>query len=129
MIEKLCRLAPFGFQVMVVDLRSNANFLEFDDVLILARIALLAALLIPELAIVHKTAHRWNSIRRNFDEIKSLLASHLERVTRRDDPYLVTFVIDQPDLADPDALIYARLNGSGNGRPPLRCRELFGKHA
>ncbi|HLL50800.1 MAG TPA: hypothetical protein VK356_09040, partial [Thermomicrobiales bacterium] len=41
------------------------------------------------------------------------------RVKRRNYANLLTVLIDQPDLADPDALIDACLDGSGNNPPPL----------
>src|SRR5918993_501061 len=47
------------------------------------------------------------------------LARHLERVKRGYDTDLLAVLIDQPDLADPDALIDACLDGSGNNLPPL----------
>jgi len=37
---------------------------------------------------------------------------------RRDDTDLPAFLIDEPNLADPDPFVYASLYWSGNGIPP-----------
>ena len=119
MIEELRGLAALGFQIVIVDLRTNPNFLELDDMLILARLTLLAALLIPELAVIHQAANRRHRVRSHFNKIKPALSRHFERITGRNDTDLVSFFVDQPDFANPDSFIDSRLNGSGNGRPPF----------
>jgi hypothetical protein len=52
-----------------------------------------------------------------FDEAP--LAGHLERVKCWNDADLLAVLIDQPDLANPDALVDPCLDGSGNNLPPL----------
>jgi hypothetical protein len=84
-----------------------------------ARLALFATLLVPELAIVHEPADGWHRVGRHLDEIESSFARHLERVECWDDADLLAVFVDQPDLANPDALVDPCLDGSGNNLPPL----------
>ena len=118
-VEELRGLATFRLEVMVVDLGPDADLFQFDDVLMAAGLALFAALLVPELAVVHEPADGWHRIGSHLDEIEPPLARHLERVKRWNDTDLLAILVDQPDLADPDALIDACLDGSGNNLPPL----------
>ena len=118
-VEELRRLPPLGFEVMVVDLGPDADLFQLDNVLMAAGLALFAALLVSKLAVVHEPADVWHGVGRHLDEIEPPLARHLERVKRWNDTDLLAILIDQPDLANPDALIDACLDGSGNNLPPL----------
>jgi hypothetical protein len=118
-IEELRGLATLRFEVVVVDLGPDANFFQFDDMLVAARLALFAALLVSELAVVHEPADRWHGIRRHLNQVEPPLARHLKRIEGGDHANLLTVLIDQPDLANPDTLINASLDGSGNNLPPL----------
>jgi hypothetical protein len=66
-VEKLRRLPALGRQVVIVDLWTEANFFELDDVLILARLAILPALFVPELPVVHQPTDGRNRIGRDLD--------------------------------------------------------------
>lgn len=103
--QKLRSLTPLGLQIVSADLRLNAQLLQIDDVLITARVSLLAALLIPESPIVHEPANRGNGIWRNFDKINPALPCHLERFAGLENPNLLAFFVDDTDLANPDPLI------------------------
>ncbi len=93
-IKKLGGPAALGLKIVIVDLRSDPDFLQLDNVLILPGLALLAALLVPELSVIHQTAHRWNGIRRNLYEVQPLLARHFQRVPGLHDSNLVAQVIN-----------------------------------
>jgi hypothetical protein len=118
-VEELRGLPTFGFEIVVIDLGPDADLFQLDDVLMAAGLALLAALLVSKLAVVHEPADGWHRIGSHLDQIEPPLARHLERVKRGYDTDLLAVLIDQPDLADPDALIDACLDGSGNNLPPL----------
>jgi len=118
-VEELRGLATLRLEVMVVDLGPDADLFQLDNVLMAAGLALFAALLVSKLAVVHEPADGWHRIGCHFDQIEPPLARHLERIKRWDDTDLLAILIDQPDLADPDALIDACLDGSGNNLPPL----------
>src|SRR5687768_696589 len=118
-VEELRGLPTFGFEIVIIDLGPDADLFELDDVLMAAGLALLATLLVSKLAVVHEPADGWHCIGSHLDQIEPPLARHLERVKRGYDTDLLAVLIDQPDLADPDALIDACLDGSGNNLPPL----------
>src|SRR5690606_23238147 len=86
--------------------------------LVLARLALFPALLVPELAVIHQPAHWWGSVRRNLDEVEPSLPCHVKRFPGGNNADLPAFVINQSYLAYPNALVNASLRGSGNGSPP-----------
>src|SRR5215217_7751338 len=118
-VEELRRLPAFRLEVMVIDLGSNADLFQLDDVLMAAGLALFAALLVPKLAKVHEPANGGHGIGRHLDQVESPLARHLERVKCWNDADLLAVLVDQPDLANPDALVDPCLDGSGNNLPPL----------
>src|SRR5215211_2498978 len=110
---------------MVVDLGSDANFLELDDVLIFPGFSLFPALLVTEFPVIHEPAHRWHRVRCNLDKIEATVTRHLECLERGNDAYLLTLLIDQPDFANPDALVDSGLDRSGNNLPPLPAMRDF----
>jgi hypothetical protein len=118
-VEELRGLATLGFEIVVIDLGPDADFFQLDDVLMAAGLALFAALLVAKLPVVHEPADGWHRVGSHLDQIEPPLARHLERVKRWYDTDLLAVFIDQPDLADPDALIDACLDRSGNNLPPL----------
>jgi hypothetical protein len=112
-------LPAFGFEIVIIDLRPNADFLKFDNVLVAARFTLFPALLIPELAVIHEPANRRDRIRSDFDKIEPALTGHFQRISRRNDPNLLACLVDESNFPNPDSLIDARLHWSGNSSPPL----------
>ena len=118
-VEELGSLAPLRFQVVVVDLGPDADLFQFDGVLVAARLAFLAALLVAKLAVVHEPTHGGHGIGSHLDQVEATLARHLERIEGGNDADLLAVFVDQPDLANPDALIDAGLDGSGNSLPPF----------
>jgi hypothetical protein len=118
-VEELRGLPTFGLEVMIIDLRPDADLFQLDNVLVAARLALFAALLVSKLPVVHEPADGWHRVGSHLDEIEPPLARHLQRIECGDNANLLAVLINQPDLADPDALIDAGLDGSGNNLPPL----------
>lgn len=122
-VEELGRLSPFRLEVVVVDLRPDANFFQLDDVLIPTRLALLAALLVPVLAVIHQPADRRHGVGCYLDEVEPSLTRHLERIKGRNDANLLALFVNEPNLANADALVDAGLDGSRNSLPP---KPLYG---
>lgn len=114
-------LATLRFKIVIVDLGPNSHLFEFNDVLVLPRFPLFAALLVPELAVIHEPADWRNRIWRDLNQVKTPVACHLQRFKCRDHPNLGAFLINQPDFTNPDSLIDAGLDWSGNSLPPTRC--------
>src|SRR5262249_14538182 len=117
-IQKLGGLTSLGLQIVIVDFRPDPNLFQFDHVLVSTRLALFSALLIPELAVIHDPAHRRDGIRRDFDEVEAPRPFHLQRFTSGDDADLLPFLVDESDLADPNAFVDASLYWSAYGLPP-----------
>jgi len=117
-IEKLRGLAALCLEIMIVDLRPNPHFFQLDDVLIATRLSLFPALLISELAVVHEPGHGRNRIWGNLDKVEPPLASHLERISSLDDPYLFAGFVNEANLPNSDPLVDARLYWSGYSLPP-----------
>jgi hypothetical protein len=124
LLQELRGLPALRREIVIIDLGTNAHFLELDDVLVLARFALLAALFVPELAVIHQAANRRNRIRRDFHQIEPARASHFQSVASRDDPDLLTLFVDQANFSDADAFIHPRLDRPRYGTPPLKTLEL-----
>jgi hypothetical protein len=118
-VEELRGLATFRLEVMVVDLGPDADLFQLDNVLMAAGLTLFAALLVSKLPVVHEPADGWHRIGSHLDEIEPPLTRHLKRIESGDNANLLAVLINQPDLADPDALINAGLDRSGNNLPPL----------
>jgi hypothetical protein len=118
-IEESRGLPSLRFEIMIVDLRPYADLFQFDDMLIATGFALFPALLVPEFAIIHQSADRGDGVRRDLDQVEAPVARHLQRFERGNDANLLALLVDEPDLADPDTLVDAGLDGSGNNLPPL----------
>lgn len=117
-VQKLRGLPSFGRQIMIVDFRSNSDFLELNDMLVAPRFPFLTALLVPELPVVHQSADRRDRVGRHLDEIQASLARHVKRLTSLHDSDLRAFLVNQPDFANANALIHASLNWSCYVVPP-----------
>ncbi len=112
-IEELGGSAALRFEIVIVNLWPDANFLELDRRLMLAGFTLLAALLISKLAVIHEPADGWNGVWCYLDEIKSSLSCHFQRIARGNDSYLFAVLIDEPDFANANPFVDPRLNWSG----------------
>src|SRR5215217_1711226 len=98
-VEELRGLPTLGFQIVVVNLRPDANLFQLDDVLMTAGLPLFAALLVSKLAVIHEPTDGWHGVGRHLDQVESPLTRHLERVESWNDADLLAVLIDQPDLA------------------------------
>ena len=117
-VQKLSSLTAFSLQVVVVDLWTNPDLFQLDNMLILARFPLFPALLVTELAVIHQAADGRHCVRCDFNEIQSTLPRHLQRIARGDHANLLAFFINQPHLSDANALVDTGLHWSGYGWPP-----------
>ena len=70
-------MTSLGFQVVTIDLGTNANFLELDDGLVFARLAILSALFVTVFAVIHQSTDGRDCVRSHFDEIESAVPGHL----------------------------------------------------
>ncbi len=110
--QEFSRVPDLGLKIVGVDVRSKANFLELSLLLLFAGLPLFAALLITEFPVVHQTSYGWVGIRRNLDEIKSLVSRRLERFHRGNYSELIAFFIDQAYFSNADAFVDAHRSGA-----------------
>ena len=113
-IEEFRCVPALCFEVVIVDLGPNANFLQFDNCLVLAGLTLFATLLVAIFTVVHQSTDWRNCVRRNFDEIESAVPGHLQRLHSRNDANLLAILVYQTNLTDPNPLVDPRLNRSCN---------------
>ena len=64
---------------MVINIRSNLDFLDFDDLLLLARLIRLFLLLVFVLPVIQDLADRRHSIGRDFHQVQAEIISADQR--------------------------------------------------
>ena len=108
--EELARLLDADVHIMRVDLHRPAE----TDFLHLARLALalaglvLLGLLVLVLAVVHDADHRRTHVRRNLHKVVPRVVRAALGLIELDDAHHLAVLVNQPDRADPDAVIDAR---------------------
>ena len=110
--------------VVGVDVGPELDFLDFDDLLVLAGFRRLLLGLELVLAEVQDLA---DGRRRNLDEVETGLDGGGQRIGNRYDAEVVTSIADQLDLGDPDFAIDARTlldGGGGSVRTTNGCQLL-----
>jgi len=85
------------------------NFLELDDLLVLAGLPLLLGLLVLEAAIVEQPADRRDDIGGYLDQIEVLRLGQLKRLEGRQDTELLAILADKSNLANADSLVDAKI--------------------
>ena len=116
--------------VMRVGARTELDFLDLDDLLLLAGFRLALLRLILELAEVHDLADWRFSRRRDLDKVKAGLFGHLHGAGRGHHPDVFAIGPDQADFRRADAVIDARtgfalrrgiVGATGYGGGPSDC--------
>jgi hypothetical protein len=99
------RLPQLCLQVVIINARSQADFLDFDDFLPLSRLSLPPAFLIPVLSVVHDSADRRDSVWLHFDKIQTALTRNPERFVCSDNAEVHTILVNQANLGYTDPFI------------------------
>ena len=94
-------------EVVLVHRDRKLDFLNDDDLLLLAGSAVAFIFFVEEFPVVLDLADRRDGVGRDFDEIQRTLARNLQGVERRHDAQLFTVFVDDADFASTDALIGA----------------------
>jgi hypothetical protein len=105
--EKADGLVLLGLVVVLVDGDRELDFLDGDDLLLLAGGAFALVLLVEELSVVLNLADGRIRIGRDLDEVKRTLTSNFERVERRHDTELFAVFVNDANLASTDAVVGA----------------------
>ena len=116
--ETVC-VIDTGFKIVRVDGAGKLNFLDLDDLLILAGFFILLDALKAVFAVIHDAAYRRFCVRRNHDEVEIFLICHVLRCGKLDDTDLLTVRSDQADFISADLLIDLQLFCANNQAPPF----------
>ena len=94
------------FEVMVVGIRMEPEFLQERNVLVFPLKLIFLRLLILELSEVHDLADRWRRIRYDLDQVETPLSREFDCLRRTHKAKLPS-IIDHANLGNPDIFIYA----------------------
>jgi len=111
--------AGLELQIVVIDLWPQAHSLELRELLVALGLALLASLLILELAIVKYATHRRYSPWRHFHQVHSRVTCLPQCVVYSHNALLLAFRPDEAHLAGTNALVDAVLF-TDELSPPVR---------
>jgi len=90
---------------MLLDVRTQLDLLERDDLLLLLRLFLPLLLFVAILAEIHDPADRRLRFRRNLDEIEMLLFRHAQGIACRHDAKLLARCARDAHLSNADFLV------------------------
>ena len=122
-------MALLDAEVMIVDLQSEADFLQLRVRLIAASIAGLLGGFVLVLAVIHELCDGRLGVRRNLNQVEPGLFGQTQRVLDSDDADLFTSGSHEANLGDSNTLIDASLADerllpqnpyARNEKPPLR---------
>ena len=132
-------LVLLGLVVVLVDGDGELDFLDDDDLLLLARGAFALFLLVEEAAVVLDAADGRNGVGRDFDQVETALAGDLQRFKGRQDAELFAVFVDHADFAGANAIVDAdkglgrtfieRWNRAVSGAPVRRLIFLLWMHS
>ena len=134
--EEADGLIFLGLVVMLVDGDGELDFLDDDDLLLLASGAVALVLLVQVFAVVLDLADGRNGVGRDLDEVEGLFAGHLQGLKRGHDAELFTIFVDNAHFTGADTFVGAnkRLGGAfvewWDKQPPrrvLRTAMLLGE--
>ena len=91
--------------VVLVDLGTELDFLDEDDLLVLLGLPVPLLLLVLVLAEVHDAADRRHGSRGDLDQVESLLLGDGQRCRWRHDAQLLPVLVDHADFTDADAFV------------------------
>ncbi|GAA1454155.1 hypothetical protein GCM10009618_18440 [Nesterenkonia lacusekhoensis] len=100
-------MPDLGLVVVVVDLETEADFLQLSAGLVLPRLAGLHRSLVLPLAEVHQLADRRFRVRRHLDQVKIGLRGEPQGVFDSDDADLFPLRADEADLRYTDPVVDA----------------------
>jgi hypothetical protein len=95
----------------------SLNLLYLDLVLFLPRLTRLARLLVFVFPVIHDSDDGRARHRRHFHQVEPTCGGRRPGVFYRDDPHLLAFMIDQPDWAYANLVVYAGLVSVDNRSP------------
>ncbi len=113
LLEELVRPLGLRLEIVLADLRPEANLFQLNDFLMLASLTLLLRLLVLEATVVEQATDRRDDVGSDFDEIQVSGLGQLERLVGGHHPELLAVLVDDPDLTDANSLVNAELSANG----------------
>ena len=125
-LEELDRAMDLRVEVARADLRREPHFLEGHRPLSALGLLLSLRQLVLVLPEVEEAGHRRSRHRCDLDQVEAPFLRHLQGSRRGHDAQLVPFIVDHPNLWDPDHLVDAQV--SADGCSPLERRSVCHRH-
>ena len=129
-VQEADRHVLLGLVVVLVDGNRELDFLDNDDLLLLARGAVRLIFFVQIFAVILNLADRRDGVGGDFYQVKRALPSHFEGFEGSHDAELLAILVDDADFTGADALIGADKGFCGtlinrwNRVPPQRTRGL-----
>jgi hypothetical protein len=120
-VKELASLVDLDAQVVIVDLRAKADFLELALFGVAARLLLFLFLLVLPLPIVHDLADRWTREGRDFDEVQLRFFSAAFGFVKFDNADLRVVLVDEANGGDSNLFVDAQLLAGGALRRLEAC--------
>ncbi len=105
--QKLDHVAHFDVIIMYIGIGAEFDFLNLDDLLLFARLALTFLLFIFELAEIHDLTNGRIGIGRDLDQVKPGLVGQFHAARRADNANIVSICSNKPNFGGRDASIDA----------------------
>ena len=114
-------MALLDVEVMVVDLQTEANFLDFRGALIAAGLTSLDLLVVLVLAVIDELGDRRLRVGRHLDEIEVRFLCQVQCDGSRDDSHLLAVRADQTHLGDANLVVNAWFVADDDSNPHIPC--------
>lgn len=105
--KKLKNVAHFDFVIIGVRIRTEFDFLDFNDLLFLACLRLAFLGLVLKLAEIHDLTDRWIGVWRDFYQIKTGFVSHHHSAGWGNNTYVFAVSANEADFSIADFFVDA----------------------
>src|SRR3954469_11476462 len=106
-LDELVHAAHLDCVVMVVDARTQLDFLDLYNLLLFAGLVLLFLFFVLELSEIEDLADRRISVGRDFNKVQAGIGGHVHRFAAPDDPHHLPAFIDEPNPHGRDFVVDA----------------------
>ena len=120
-VQEAHNMALLDLEVMVVDLQTEANFLDFRGALVAARLTSFDLLVVLVLAVIDELGDRRLRVGRHLDEIEVRFLCQVQCDGSRDDSHLLAVRADQTHLGDANLVVNAWFVADDDSNPHIPC--------
>ena len=118
-------MALLDLEVVVVDLQTEANFLDFRSALVTTCLASLDLLVVLILAVIDELGNRRLRVGRHLDEIEVRFLCQVQCDGSRDDSHLFAVRADQTHLGDANLVVNAWFVADDDSNPHVPFNGMF----